>query len=110
MNARLELIVRLIMEHNAIDYDAVYLFIRDHYLNSRFEGSPMRREYPNYPNLVVRSTIEQIGATGRGFISMYESRTGRVIIFDAALNILNTDEPPAQIQRKPGLITHLYGR
>ena len=42
-------------------------------------------------------------------ISMYESRTGRVIFFDAGLNILNPDEPPAQIQARPGCLTGVYG-
>lgn len=90
-------------------YDAMYEFIRDHYLHSRFEGSPHRKDYPNYPELVVRGSLEQLSQTGVGCISQYESRTGRVIFFDGFLTILNPDEPPAQIHHQSGHLTHLLG-
>lgn len=88
-------------------FTSLYNFLRENYLHSRFEGSLNRKDFPDYPKLVTQSSMDQLRETGIGFISMYESRSGRVIIFNADLNILNPDEPPAQIQRTPGRLTHI---
>ena len=96
------------------DLKAVYAFLREYYLHSRFEGK--NAEWPNgipeggtYAELVARSALEHLEKYGDGWISQYESRLGRVIHYDADLNILNPDEPPAQIQKKAGNLTHIYG-
>jgi hypothetical protein len=76
------------------NFDAVYEFLRKHYLHSRFEGSPNLHDFPDYPVTVTLSTLEQIEQTGQGFISRFESNTGREVIFDDKLTILNPDTPP----------------
>ena len=98
----------------AADFDAVYTFLREHYLHSRYEGR--NAEWPKgvpeggtYAELVARGALENLEKYGNGWVGPYESRTGRVINYDADLNILNPDEPPAQIQRKAGHLTHIYG-
>ena len=102
------------METKLPTFDEMYSFLRDYYLHSRFEG--LNSGWPNgvpeggtYAECVARSSLEQLKNTGVGYISQYESRTARVVIFDADLNILNKDEPPAQIQKKAGHLTHVYG-
>ena len=103
-NVRVERMVRLLPT-----FEEMYAFLREYYLYSRFEGSPHRKDYPNYPQLVTQSSLDRLSQTGGCCISQYDSRTGRVIFFDAYLTILNPDEPPAQIQHKPGHLTHLLG-
>jgi hypothetical protein len=97
-----------------VDFDTIYIFLREYYLHSRFEGK--NAEWPNgvpeggtYSELVARGALEHLGKYGNGFISQYECRMGRAIHYDENFNILNPDEPPAQIQRKPGHLTHIYG-
>ena len=89
--------------------DALRAFLREYYLHSRFEGRDGSVWGNDYSECVVRHAMEQLAQTGRSCISMYESRTGRVIFFDAKLNILNPDEPPAQIQARPGSLTGILG-
>lgn len=91
-------------------FDEVYAFLRSNYLHSRFEGSDMCKDFPDYPKIITRSTIAQIEQTGKGFVSLYESRTARTIIFDADLNVLNPDAPPDEIQARPRNLTHIYGQ
>lgn len=102
------------IENMAADFDAVYTFLREHYLHSRYEGR--NAEWPKgvpeggtYAELVARNALEHLEKYGDGMIGPYESRTGRAIHYDANLNILTPDEPPAQIQRKAGHLTHIYG-
>lgn len=70
---------------------AVYEFIRRHYRHDRFEGSPHRPVFTDYPNTVVASTIEQIEQCGYGCISQFESASGQSIFFDANLDIIPID-------------------
>ena len=88
---------------------ALHAFLKDLYLHSRFEGRNDAVWGEDYADCVTRSTMEHLAQTGRSCVSMYESRTGRVISFDAGLNILNPDEPPAQIQARPGSLTGILG-
>lgn len=89
--------------------ESLRAFLREYYLHSRFEGRDGPVWGGDYSECVTRNAMEQLAKTGRGCISMYESRTGRVIFFDAGLNILNPDEPPAQIQARPGSLTGILG-
>ena len=79
-------------------------FLREWYLHSRFEGRDDHGYPAGYSEAVVQSSIGQLRQTGTGWISMYESRTGKPIEFDAGLNILNADAPPPQIQARPSSI------
>lgn len=89
-------------------FQEFYDFLRSYYLHSRFEGSDMVTAFPDYAETVTKSSMAQVEQTGKGFISLYECRLGRTIIFDGNLNILNPDEPPAQIQARPGVLTQIY--
>ena len=71
-------------------FDEMYAFLKKHYLYSRFEGSGHCRDFPDYPQLVTQSSLEQLSVTGRGFISKFESANGQCIIFDEHLNILDS--------------------
>lgn len=79
-------------------------FLREWYLHSRFEGRDGSSWGVNYSDSVVSSSLDQLRNTGVGMISMYESRTGKPIEFDAGLKILNEDAPPPQIQARPSSI------
>ncbi len=100
-------------------FAALYAFIRDEYLHSRFEAvndcwplaarAALVKQYPNakHPPLelthaegIVHGYMETLEADGVALISMYESRRGRMIEFDRSLRILNADEPPAQMQKR----------
>lgn len=91
------------------DFEAVYKFLREHYLHSRFEGRNGSVWGADYSRLVAKGTFDHLAAVGSAWISPYESRLGRAIHFDVNLNILNPDEPPAQLEKKAGNLTHIYG-
>jgi hypothetical protein len=91
-----------------ISVDAMVAFLREHYLHSRFEGRDGPVWGNDYSRQVAKSSIEQVEECGRGFISHFESRLGRTIIFGRQLQILNPDEPPAQIQRQASNLTHIF--
>lgn len=80
-------------------FDEMYAFLRERYLHSRFEGSPSRNAYPDYPAIVTTSHLKDLEKDGVGSISSYESRTGQYVKYDNELRVLNPDEPPAQIQK-----------
>jgi len=91
-------------------FEEMYLFLSDYYLHSRFSGSLNVKDFPDYAQQVTKSSMEQLSITGVGYISKYDSRTGRVIIFDKYLQILNKDEPPSQIQASAPHLTHILGK
>lgn len=95
-------------------FGQMYDFLREHYLNSRFEGRnggwPKGcPEGGTYSEVVTRSSLSYLAEHGIGWITMYESRLGTAIKYDRTLTILNPDEPPGQIQRQAGHLTHIYG-
>lgn len=94
---------------DAKNFESVYGFLRENYLHSRFEGSGHCKDFPDYPERVTQSTIEQLSETGVGYISKFESRTGTTIIFDKHLNVINKDAPPEETQCKASHLTHIYG-
>ena len=84
-------------------------FLREWYLHSRFEGRDGANGWPNdYSETIVQHDLEHLQKYGTSMISMYESRTGKPIRYDANLRILNADEPPPQIQAKSGSLTRIY--
>ena len=91
-----------------IDYDKVYKFLKERYIYSRFEGSPDKKDFPNYTELVTKSTIDSLEKYGIAYISHFESNSGRVIQFDADLNILNPDAELIEIHHKAGNLTHIF--
>ncbi|WP_341667377.1 hypothetical protein [Alcaligenes sp. SDU_A2] len=78
--------------------------LKEWYLHSRFEGRDGPVWGANYSTLIVESVSRDLESYGVSGISMYESRTGKPIKFGRNLSILNADEPPPQIQRKPASI------
>jgi hypothetical protein len=70
----------------------VYGFLKERYKHSRFEGSVMCKDYPDYPKTVTQSTIDHLNQTGISCISLHESKTGEIQWFDKNLNLLTIDE------------------
>lgn len=88
-------------------FAAVYSFLRDEYLNSRFEGR--NAHWPNgvpsggsYSERVARSYLDELERDGVAGISHFESRRGKHVIFNRALRILNDDAPVVEIQYRAG--------
>jgi hypothetical protein len=90
-------------------YEAMYAFLSDLYLHSRFAGRDGPVWGADYSSVITRSALTDLEERGVGFIGPFECRMGRVIKYSRDLAILNPDEPPAQIQRVPGHLTHIYG-
>ena len=89
-----------VSEMNKDEYHAaVYEFIRRHYRHDRFEGSPNRSAFPDYPNTVVDSTIEQIETRGYGCISKLENVSGQTVFFDQNLEIIPLETWRAMVSR-----------
>ena len=93
-------------------FDAMYSFLREHYLHSRFEGRDTGawNWQGRYPDVVTQSALDHLAKYGVGFISPYESASGRTIRYDAGLVILNPAAPKAQLGKKAGNLTHIYGQ
>lgn len=96
-------------------FEQMYAFLRERYLHSRFEGR--NAEWPNgipeggtYAESVARSSLQDLELHGVGFIGPYEAASGRAIKYDANLQILNPDEPPAQLGKRAPNLTHIYGQ
>jgi hypothetical protein len=87
---------------------ALEAFLRDRYLHSRLAGSGEAREWPDYVAVVVANYRQTLVNEGFALISQYESASGRMVLFDRRLVVLNPDAPPAQIQRQAPHITHLF--
>lgn len=90
-------------------FDALKAFLVEYYLYSRFQGRDGPIWGANYSDVVTASSMKALQERGLTCVSMYDSNRGRVIWFDRSLTVLNPDEAPAQIQRKAGNLTHIYG-
>lgn len=91
-------------------FDQVYEFIRNEYLNSRFEG--MNSHWPkgvkgggSYSESIVRSYLDYLSKDGVAHISPFESRRGKHVAFDRSLRILNEDAPIVEKQYKAGSLS-----
>jgi hypothetical protein len=98
-------------------FEAMYAFLRERYLHSRFEGRNDNEQWKaavpkgiTYSELVARSALEYLSEHGIGYISPYEAASGRTIKYDRSLTVLNPDEPPAQLGKKAPNLTHIYGQ
>ncbi|WP_286936177.1 hypothetical protein [Achromobacter sp. UBA4530] len=91
-------------------FDATKVFLREYYLHSRFEGRDGPAWSRNYSDVVTRSKLEDLTIHAITGVSMYDCNRGRAVWFDRSLTVLNPDEAPAQIQKHPGNLTHIYGQ
>ncbi|KAF1045641.1 hypothetical protein [Xylophilus sp.] len=91
-------------------FEAAKDFLREFYLHSRFEGRDGEVWGRDYSDIVTRSTVESLEKHALACVSQYDCNRGRVVWFDRSLTVLNPDEAPAQIQRVPGNLTHIYGQ
>ncbi len=91
-------------------FEAVKSFLREYYLHSRFEGRDGPAWGGRYSDVVTHSTLEDLTQNAITCVSMYDCNRGRTVWFGRSLNVLNPDESPAQIERKPGNLTHIYGQ
>ena len=91
-------------------FDDLYKFLRQHYKYSRFEG--MAGDWcQEYPEIVTKSSMEQLSTLGHGFISCHEAHVGNAIQFNCRLEIMNEDKPPderIEYRHTKGHITHLF--
>ena len=96
------------------NFDEMYAFLSEHYLHSRFAGRDGNdwngKDGIAYSHSVCNSAIASLQAGNAGLISHFEAASGRLIKYDQALTILNKDEPPAQLGKKAGNLTHIYGQ
>lgn len=90
--------------------DATKAFLREYYLHSRFEGRDGPAWGHDYSGLVTRGTLEHLAIYAITCVSMYDCNRGRAVWFGRALTVLNPDEAPAQVQKQPGNLTHIYGQ
>lgn len=91
-------------------FEATKAFLREYYLHSRFEGRDGPVWGHDYSGLVTRSSLEHLTMHAITCVSMYDCNRGRAVWFGRSLTVLNPDEAPAQIQRQPGNLTHIYGQ
>lgn len=91
-------------------HDELKAFLVEYYLHSRFLGRDVVVWGDYYSDVVTCSTLESLKKYGISCISQYDCNRGRAVWFDRALTVLNPDEAPAQIERKPGNLTHIYGQ
>jgi hypothetical protein len=85
-------------------------FLREYYLHSRFEGRDSPVWGNDYSDVVTESTRQSLEGRGITCVSMYDCNRGRAVWFDRSLTVLNPDEAPAQVQKQPGNLTHIYGQ
>ena len=91
-------------------FEATKAFLREYYLHSRFEGRDGPVWGNDYSDVVTRSTLEHLSDNAITCVSAYDCNRGRTVWFGRALSVLNPDEAPAQIQKQPGNLTHIYGQ
>lgn len=70
-------------------YDELYSFLKARYKPSRFEGRN-DRDYPDYAGDVTRGRLADLEQRGWDVISHHESVSGEMVVFDSALQILDT--------------------
>ncbi len=85
-------------------------FLSEHYLHSRFAGRDGAAWGHDYSARITQSAIDALAAHGIGLIGPYEAASGRAIKYDTNLQILNPDEPPAQLGKRAPNLTHIYGQ
>jgi hypothetical protein len=86
-------------------FEAVKTFLREYYLHSRFEGRDGDVWGRDYSDVVTRSTMESLQDHALSCVSQYDCNRGRVVWFDRSLTVLNPDEAPAQIHKRPGSLS-----
>lgn len=91
-------------------FEATKAFLREYYLHSRFEGRDGPAWGYDYSDIVTRGTLEHLSMHAITCVSAYDCNRGRTTWFDRSLSVLNPDEAPAQVQKKPGNLTHIYGQ
>ncbi|WP_427183651.1 hypothetical protein ACL598_17755 [Bordetella bronchialis] len=91
-------------------FEATKSFLREYYLHSRFEGRDGPIWGNDYSDVVTRSTLEHLSQHAITCVSMYDCNRGRAVWFGRSLTVLNPDDAPAQIQKQPGNLTHIYGQ
>lgn len=91
-------------------HKALKSFLREYYLHSRFEGRDGPVWGNDYSDIVTTSTAESLQLNAISCVSMYDCNRGRAVWFGRDLTVLNPDDAPAQIQRQPGNLTHIYGQ
>ena len=69
-----------------------YLFIRELYKQSRFEGRNDANWGRDYSFRVAQSGLESLEKYGYSLLSRHDSKTGDAIYYDRHLNILNDDQ------------------
>lgn len=92
-------------------FESLYAFIRDEYLNSRFEGRNAHwpkgvPEGGTYSELIAKGYMDVVEKTGEGVISHFESRRGKYVRFNRALQIINPDSPVIEIKHKAGSLSN----
>lgn len=58
-----------------------YLFIREHYKHSRFEGRNDAAWGRDYSYRIAQSCLDYLEKYGYGLISQHESKTGEAVFF-----------------------------
>lgn len=91
-------------------FEATKSFLREYYLHSRFEGRDGPAWGGRYSDVVTHTRLEDLKQHSITGVSMYDCNRGRAVWFGRSLNVLNPDQAPAQIERKPGNLTHIYGQ
>lgn len=77
-----------------------YLFIREHYKHTRFEGRNDATWGRDYSYRIAQSGLDSLEKYGYGVISQHESKTGEAVFYDQKLNILSGDQIKAAIREK----------
>jgi hypothetical protein len=73
--------------------DEMHAFLRERYKYERFEGRDGTAWCQNYSWVVAQSHLDYLREHGHGWISMYESATGRAIKYDTKLQVLQEAVP-----------------
>ncbi|MHC3750727.1 hypothetical protein ACYKDZ_17805 [Stutzerimonas stutzeri] len=88
----------------------IYEFLRNEYLNSRFEG--MNAAWPKgvpdggtYADLVAKRYLEYLQNEGFASISHFESRRGKHVVFNRALQIINDESPVIEKAYRAGSLS-----
>jgi hypothetical protein len=75
-----------------------YLFIREHYKHSRFEGRNDATWGRDYSYRIAQSGLDSLSKYGYGLISQHESKTGEAVYYDLNLNILTDEQIKAALR------------
>ena len=70
-----------------VAYDELYRFLRRWYKPDRFEGRN-GAWCPDYSHRIARSYYDELKRRGKAFIPPHESISGRCIVFDAELRMV----------------------